>query len=169
MQGRERLRDPYFWIALIIIVTAIVLALGVRLRWFRLHVEFGPLYYHHWFTWTGTSFIALFTPAYAILKRRYTRMFRKLQHIHVLGNLLAFTLISLHFTQQMSRPPETKAEPGTGLALYATLFLLVLTGFLRYFQFGTSSQKYWRFIHVSVTSAFYLIIIFHILHGLEIL
>jgi len=169
----NRLRDIYFWSALLIVLATIYLMVATYLRWFLLHFTLdlfiGSFYIHHWFSWIGTLFIAVFTPAYYILKRRYAKRFRTLLKLHVFGNLLAVMLVSIHFTQQISRPPQFYPDLGTGIVLYAAMIILVATGFLQRFQFAKSLGRYWRFIHNSVTVTFYLIIIVHILHGLEIL
>ncbi|MDD5081950.1 MAG: hypothetical protein PHU08_01110 [Dehalococcoidales bacterium] len=160
-------RNVYFWAAVFIILVTIYLAVATYLRWLGLHTYIGPFFLHHWFTWTGTGFIAVFTPVYYILKRRYPKTVKVLFNIHVFGNLVAVTLISMHFAQQLGRPQLP--ELGTGILLYPIMVALVTTGFLQRFQIGHNLNKTWRFVHTSVTVSFYLIIIIHVLHGLEII
>jgi len=127
----------------------------------------GPYYFGHWLGWIGTVYIAFATPTFYILKRRYTNRLRLMVGFHVFGNLFAFLLISLHFAQQISRPPQFFPELGTGIIQYFAVLLLVSTGFIHKYHTletrnvaGSSKQlhKYhqkWypphrnRFIHVS--------------------
>ena len=55
------------------------------------------------------------------------------------------------------------------MTLYAALILLVSTGFFQRFRLGRRLSRYWRFVHVSVTMSFYIIILVHVLHGLGII
>ncbi|MCW4002234.1 MAG: hypothetical protein NWE97_03505 [Candidatus Bathyarchaeota archaeon] len=132
----------------------------------QLHVYVGPYYIHHWLSWTGTTFIALFTPVYYWLKRTSPQRLQALLGVHVFGNLVSFLFVSIHFTQQISRPAQFYPDLGTGVVLYASMLLLVFTGFLTRFQTAKSAGRALRFIHQSVTVTFYLIILVHILHGL---
>lgn len=78
----RKIADAYLWTALLIIIAAIFLMVGVYFRWFQLHFTvdllIGSFNLHHWFSWIGTLFIALFTPVYSILKRRYTKKIKTL-------------------------------------------------------------------------------------------
>ncbi|MDH5419374.1 MAG: hypothetical protein OEX06_03485, partial [Candidatus Bathyarchaeota archaeon] len=65
--------------------------------------------------------------------------------------------------------PQFFPKLGTGVTLVAAVILLVSTGFFQRFLIGRRLRRYWRFIHVSVTMSFYLIILVHILHGLGII
>lgn len=165
MEKRSSNRLDLGFALLIVFVTAFLMA-GVYFRLFRLHVLFGEFYYHHWASITGTVFIALFNPVSPILKRHYPKKFRALQRVHVFGNLLAVMLVSIHFTQEVTRPPQSRPDLGTGIVLYATMILLVATGVLRRFPIKKSLERHLRFIHVGLTLAFYLVIVVHILHGL---
>ncbi len=166
---KTRLKDLYFWATLLVILGTICLMVATYLRWFRLNFFVGPFRYTHWLSWIGTLFIAFFTPVYYVLKRRYARKAKALLGTHVVGNLLAFMLISIHFAQQIGRSPQFYPELGTGLILYIVMIIMVATGVLQRFQIVKSLGRYWRFIHRSVVISFYLIIITHILHGLNIL
>ncbi|MFB0514596.1 MAG: hypothetical protein ACETVQ_03365 [Candidatus Bathyarchaeia archaeon] len=169
MKGNTRLRDLYFWSALLILLATVYFFLASYYRWLNFRFTIGGEPFHHWLGWIGTLFIAFFTPAYYILKRRNPKRVRMLIGIHVLGNLLAFLSISVHFAHQLGRPPQFFPKLGTGVTLVAAVILLVSTGFFQRFLIGRRLRRYWRFIHVSVTMSFYLIIIVHILHGLGII
>ena len=158
-----------FWLALLIVVVTATLMVAVSLRWLRLHIYLEQFTLHHWFSWTGTLFIAFFTPAYYFLKRRYATRMRTWLKLHVFGNLLSVMLISIHFAQHISRPPQAYPDLGTGVALYAAMITLVATGFLMRFGSPPGLGKGVRFVHTGITLSFYLIIGVHILHGLNII
>lgn len=157
------------WLALSIVVATMIFIVAIYIRFLRLHILIEEFYIHHWLSWTGTLFITFFTPAYYFLKRRYPKKFRTLRAAHVFGNLLAVMFASIHFTQQISRPSQAFPQLGTGIVLYAAMILLVLTGFFLRFKPTQKSIKYSRFLHTSVAMSFYLIIVIHVLHGLEII
>lgn len=160
------MKKASFWIALLLILVTVSLMFAVYYDVLQLHVSIGPYFIHHWLSWTGTTFIALFIPIYHWLKRRKPQRLKTLLGVHVFGNLISFMFISIHFTQQISRPAQFYPDLGTGVVLYASVLLLVSTGFLTRFQIAKSVGRSLRFIHLSVTVTFYLIILIHILHGL---
>jgi uncharacterized membrane protein YidH (DUF202 family) len=163
-------RDLDFWVAVAIILVTIPLSVATYFRWFRLNFFVGPFRYTHWLSWIGSFFIAFFTPAYYVLKRRYPKKLKSLLKVHVFGNLISFLLISIHYAQQVGRPPRFFPDLGTGLALYIVMPLLVASGFLHRFQILKSIKPHLnRFFHVSITLSFYLVIVVHILQGLNVL
>jgi hypothetical protein len=164
--GSSPLKKTSFWIALLVILVAAFLMFAVYYDLIQLHVYIGPYYIHHWLSWTGTTFIAFFTPIYYWLKRSTPQSLKILLGVHVFGNLVSFMFVSIHFTQQISRPAQFYPDLGTGVVLYASMLLLVSTGFITRFQIAKSVGRSLRFIHQSVTIAFYLVILVHILHGL---
>lgn len=161
------LSNASFWIAVLILLITVSLMFSVYYDLLQLHVYIGPYYIHHWLSWIGTTFIAIFTLIYYWLKRNKPQRLRTILPLHVFGNLFSFMFISIHFTQQISRPAQFYPDLGTGIVLYASMLLLVLTGFLSKFPILKTKGKSLRFIHLSVTVTFYLIILVHILHGLE--
>jgi len=167
------LKDPNFLLASAIILITTYLSVATLLRWLRLRFRIGPFYFTHLLVWVGTLFVAFYTPIYYVLKRRYPTIVKTLIKIHVFGNLISVMLISIHYAQQMGRPPQFYPELGTGLTLYIVMFILVATGFLHRFQIlnrlGVTSKvlpHQNRFIHIAVTLSFYITIIVHILHNL---
>jgi hypothetical protein len=162
-------REKDFWaIATVIIVTA-VLMIAEILHWIRLGFLVGPYRLSHWFTWTGTVYIAFAVPAIAFLKKRFPEKYQTLYRLHILGNSLAFLLISLHFAGQISRPAESYPPLGTGLVLYVAMVLLVSTGILQRFHLVPNGKlQKLRFLHIGSAFAFYLTIVVHVLHGLGI-
>ena len=166
----KNFKSVEFWLAFGLIVVTIVLSVATYLRWFDLNFFVGPYRYTHWLSWIGTLFIAFFTPAYYLLKNRNAKKLKILLRIHVFGNLISFLLISIHYAQQVGRPPRFFPDLGTGVVLYILLPLLVASGFLHRFQVIRRIRPHLnRFLHVSLTLSFYIVILVHILQGLNIL
>jgi hypothetical protein len=141
-----------------------------RQRVFFIGFYVGPFRLSHWLVWIGTLYIAFTVPIIALLKQRYPTHYMTLFRIHVFGNLIAFLLISLHFLAQISRPTAVFPQLGTGLALYVDMILLVGTGFTHRFELIPQIKSQTRkFIHVGLAFSFYIIIVIHILHGLNII
>jgi len=164
------LKDWGFWTACVIIVVIIYLSVATYLRWFNLNFFVGPLRLTHWFVWIGALFIAIYTPIYYVLKRRYQKRLLTLLQIHMFGNLFAFMLVSIHYAQQVGRPPLFFPDLGTGWTLYIVMLILVVSGFLHRFRIiGSIRPHLNRFLHVAVTMSFYIIIITHVLQGIGIL
>lgn len=162
-------KSGQFYIAIALVLAVIILSIGTYLLWWNLHFSIGPLYFHHWLSFVGAGYIAVFTPIYAIMKRRSPRRFGTLLNIHVFGNLVAFLLISLHFTHQLGRLAQFAPTLGTGLTLYVIVAVMVMTGFVQRFQLAGRFLKSWRFIHVSLSLSFYIVVVLHILHNLGVI
>ncbi len=119
----------------------------------------GPYAFIHWLSLVGGFWIAIVTPIYYVLKRHRINRIKALIRIHTFGNLTAFMLISIHFTYWIT----TVSFMGTGLAVYVAVFVLVATGLLQRFNILQGSLRNVRFLHVSMTTAFYLVLTIHIL------
>jgi hypothetical protein len=168
--GMDYLRNRHFWFGLFIFMITIFLSLAIYLHWVNVDFRVGPYYVTHWFSWVGVLFIALFTPIYYVVKRRKPQLLSTLILFHTYGNLLSFLFISTHFASQLGRPAAFYPDLGTGIALYLVMLILVLTGFLHRFQImGRLVPHQNRFLHISVTTAFYVVIFVHILEGLRII
>lgn len=150
----------------IVIITGILMY-TVYIRLYPLHFEVAGELLHHWFSWAGVLFVAIFIPVFHLLKRKYPKHYRGLLDLHIFGNLIAVLLVSIHFTQQITRPPVAYPDLGTGIVLYLTMLLLVLAGFVLAFRLAQKRYRTWWFIHTSLAVTFYMVIIVHILHGLE--
>ena len=168
MEKRHYAKTSLFIAILLIIITLVLMSL-VYPQILNLHIYIGPYYIHHWLSWTGTLFIALFTPYYVYSKRRNPLKLKNLLKIHVFDNLIAAMFVSIHFTQQISRPAQFYPDLGTGVVLYVSILLMVATGFILRFQLARIPRGIARFIHTSATVIFYLIILVHILHGIGII
>ena len=170
MSKKSVLTNFQFWLALLIVFLAIFLALASYSDLLNEITEIRISQYtlHHWFTIAGTLWIAIFTPIYYFMKRKYIGRFRGILFTHVFSNLISLTLISIHFAHQLGRPAQFYPDLGTGIVLYQTVILLVFSGFLRRFNlFG--GRNYVFFLHKSLTVTFYFVIIVHLLHGFGII
>jgi hypothetical protein len=123
----------------------------------------------HWIGWIGTTYIFTATPAMPLVKRKAPTHYKNMLGIHMIGNLLAVLLVSIHFAQQMTRPATAFPNLGTGIVLYAAMILLVSTGLARYSGIIKHQARRVNFLHASFTVMFYVVIIVHILHGISII
>jgi len=157
-----------FWLSLLIILVTIVLAVGRVLDWYSLGFFIGPFRASHWLSIVGSSYIAIATLSFSILKKRLQAKYETLAKVHVIGNLSAVLLVTIHFVSQVTRSAPPRLE--TGLALYIVMLLLVVSGFLYRFRivprFNVGTN---RLLHVGVALSFYILIGIHVLHGVGIL
>ncbi len=164
-------RNPEFWSASVIILVTLLLMVVTYLRWFPLNFAIGPFRFTHWLSWIGTLVVVISTPIFYVLRRRYPKKNPIMTRTHLFGNLLSFMLISVHFAQQMSR--SVHPEDKTGFTMYIVISILVASGFIHRFQLLGKSRLYPphrnRFIHISMTTAAYIIVGIHILHNLGFL
>jgi hypothetical protein len=166
----KRARNWELWFSLIAIALTIFLMIAYYNRWFSLSERVGPFRVIHYVAFAGTLYIAFGVILFAILTRRTPNKYKILLRAHSLGNLFAFTLISLHFAGQVGRPANFYPNFGTGLALYIGMVSLVITGLaLKFSLFGSINYSTNRFVHSGLALAFYIIISVHILHGLNII
>ena len=103
----------------------------------------------HWIGWIGTIYVAFATSFYPIIKRKFPLYLNKILNIHVLGNLLGVLLVSIHFAIQVTRPADNYPHLGTGIVLYATMILLVSTGFLMISPARHKFSKQTRFLYAA--------------------
>ena len=163
------LRDAYFWLAIFLLLLTDIFFIGTFLDWFDFGFVLGPYRFNHWLGWIGFVFILIHVPFFVTMKRRYVNKIKLFLGIHVLGNLAAYLLISIHFASQISRSPQFYPDLGTGIALYIFMITLVTTGFLQRFGLLNKMRKTWRFLHTSSVFGLFVIIGIHILHGIGIL
>lgn len=156
------------YVSVLLIFATIFMMFAVNLDWVELHVMVGPYYIHHWLSWIGSTFVAVFTPFYYWMKRNNSSRLKNLLRVHIFGNLVSFLFVSIHFTQQISRPAQYYPDLGTGVVLYPTMLFLVATGFITRFV-SYKNKKAMLFVHKAVTLTFYLTIIIHILHGIDLI
>lgn len=168
LQRMGLLRKIDFWLSLLIVLITIVLAIGRVLGWYSLGFFIGPFRASHWLSIIGSTYIAIATPAFSILKNRLQAKYETFVRFHVIGNLSAVLLVTIHFVSQVTRSAAPRLE--TGLALYVVMILLVVSGFLYRFRviprFNVGTN---RLLHVGVALSFYILIGIHVLHGIGIL
>ena len=170
MTLQMKIKHVDFLLALLIVVVAASFSVATYMRWIGMSFFMGPLRFSHWLTIIGTSYIAIATPVFVILKRFYPQKMSGLFRFHIFGNLAFFTLISIHFASQMGRPATAFPELGMGLALYIAMALQVASGFTQRFAFTERiNLKTNKFIHASLIMVFYIVILFHIMHGFGII
>jgi hypothetical protein len=163
------LRNVYFWLAILLLVITAIFFVGILFGWFDFGFVIGQYRFNHWLSWTGFLFIFIYVPLFVKMKRRYVNRIKLFLGIHVIGNLTAYLLISIHFASQISRSPQFYPDLGTGISLYIFMITLVTTGFLQRFGLLIRMRKIWRFLHTSSVFGLFVIIGFHILHGIGFL
>lgn len=162
----SRLRNGFFWFAVISLILTDVLFLGVIFGYFNFGSVIGSYRLNHWLSWIGFIVIIIHLPIFIIIRRKYSQKIRLALGIHVIANLLSYLIITIHFASQISRPPEFYPDLGTGVAQYIFLIILVTTGFLQRFNILSNYRKKFLFLHRSSIFALLIIIIFHIIHGI---
>lgn len=165
--GAKRTINLELGISILIVFLTSVLMFAYYSRWFSFAATVGPFRIIHYLAFIGTFYIAFGVILFSVLKRRNPQKYTTLLRLHAIGNLVAFLLVSLHFAGQLGRP--VFPELGTGLALYIGMMLLVGSGVVFRFRFLRSANiSTTRFVHTGVAVAFYIIIVVHILHGLNV-
>jgi hypothetical protein len=159
-----------FFLATAIVTILAVLVVVTYFHIIRFNFVIGDYRFSHWLSFAGTIYIAVASPVFALLKRKFQNSYLSLVRFHMYGNLIFFTLITIHFTSQIARPATSYPELGTGVALFVAMSLQVASGFTQKFrtQKININAKANRLIHASLIVVFYVIIVFHVLHGLGI-
>jgi len=172
MTGNTFQRDggPSLWPVVLVVIAIIGVGVANYLGFLsNLHFRIGPFFAHHWMSIVGATYIAVVVPLQRYRWSRDPERRRRLIPFHMYGNLIAVGLITVHFSQQLSRPAEFFPDLGTGIALYVTLVVLVMSGIFMRFGISRSRYRWWRYLHGGVTTTFYIVIVFHTLHGLGII
>ena len=163
-------KDLEFWLVVLTILITIALSIAIYVGLIDLLFFVGPYLFGHWLAWIGTFVVAILSPIYYKLKRGNPKSLKTLLNIHIFGNLVSFLLLSVHFAVQISRPPRFFPDLNTGIILQAVMIILVASGFLYRFKIIKRGRPHLnRFLHVSITLSFYLVIGVHTLQGLGIL
>jgi hypothetical protein len=171
----ELIKNKIFLASSALLIITFFIIVFVLIDWIDTGFLIGPIRFSHWMVLIGSFIIAVYTPIFYFLKRLYPKRLKYLLNIHVFGFLFAFMFISIHFAGQIGRPQQFYPEIGEGIALFIIMILLVITGFIHRFQLiPKKAGKYYKphfnkFYHVSVTTAFYIVIIVHILINVDIL
>ena len=169
------LKNKSFLASSTLLIITFIIIVFILADWIDTGFFVGPIRFSHWMVLIGTFFIAIYTPMFYFLKRRYPKRLKNLLNIHVFGFLISFMFISIHFAGQIGRPQQFYPEIGEGIALFIIMVLLVATGFIHRFQIiPKKAGEYYkphfnRYYHVSITTAFYIVIIVHILVNVGII
>lgn len=163
----NRTQNLEFGVSVLFIFLTAFLMFAYYSRWFSFAATVGPFRIIHYLAFIGTFYIAFGVILFSVFKRRNPQKYKALIRFHVIGNLVAFLLVSLHFAGQLGRP--VFPDLGTGLTLYIGMILLVGSGVsLRFGIFRSRDNHTNRFVHTGAAVAFYTIIVVHILHGLNV-
>jgi hypothetical protein len=158
-----------FLLALLIVIVTALFMVAAFTHWINVSFFVGTLRFSHWLAIVGTTYIAIDTPAFVVLKRFNPEKYKGLLRYHIFGNLIFFGLISIHFASQLGRPSAFFPTLGTGLALYIALTLEVLTGFAERFPLIKQiNHKTNQFVHASLVMVFFVVILIHVLDVLGI-
>ena len=156
----------------LIVVLLVIFSFAAYSRLLILSFFVGPMRFSHWLSIIGTAYIAVAVVLFVVLMRSQNANRKRLLRFHIFGNLLFFALISLHFASQVSRP--SIPDLGTGLAMYIAMGLQVATGFTQRFSPQSPllsklfNAKTNMFIHAGLVLVFFIVILFHVLHGFGI-
>ncbi len=164
--------NPRLVIAVAILALTAAVMAAILLDLVNFGFILGPYRFSHWMSWIGSLWVAVYVPIYHVLKQRMSRI-KVLIDVHCFGFLIAFLLISIHFAGQMSRP--ALPDLGEGIALYVVMLSLVTTGLVQ--RFGTASlvkrkhytPRFNRALHISLITAFYIIIVVHAATGIGLI
>jgi len=162
-QTLPRNRRLSIWLSFAAVAVGLVLAILSYLGLIPLGYKLGPYWLNHWLGWISMGFIIIYVPIFVILKKRNPKIYQKLMKVHEVGFIVAFMLVSLHIGAQIRRifPPEI----GTGIAAYASLLALVVTGIMRKNQILATRMATLRFVHLSMVVSFFLVIVVHVIRA----
>jgi hypothetical protein len=160
LQNRSFVVETIYLVG-IVLLTAVIFFDYVNTGFF-----WGPLRFSHWMGIVGSIFLLVFAPGFYFLKRKFPKHYKTLMNIHVFGFTTAFLLVSIHLAGQLSRPLQFYPDLGAGVALYIIVLFLVVTGYMfRYFPLTSQKRKRFphfnRWLHVSLISGMYIVIIVH--------
>jgi hypothetical protein len=162
-------RNLEFWGTLTLLLATLTSSIIIYIYWFTVTFFVGSYLFIHWIGLIATSFIAVSIPIHYILKHKRPQNSKLILKIHVLGNLVAFLIISLHFAQNVGRLSMALERLGSGFALYILLFLIVATGILERYQTSGTLPRYTKVIHKYAVIPLYLVILIHVLEEFNIL
>lgn len=158
-----------FKITLIFLVVTVIMSIVAFNFWYELIFFVGSYIFIHWLGIIAALFILISVPVYYVLKRTKPQSFKKILRIHVLGNIFAFLLISMHFFQNLGRLAGSLQRLGTGFVLYLFLTLIVTTGVLEMYQTNGKLHRIARIIHKYGFIFLYSSLIIHMMEGFNVL
>ena len=147
------------------LVITIFVAVGTYMRLWDLRFSVGPFFSDHWLSIIGGTFILVYTPIFAYMKRHTAFNRGTLLKVHVFGNLLAVMFVSVHFAEQMGHAHDL----GTGLAMSLLLVVILAAGFMMRFGLLTQQRESWRLFHVGFGLSLFIVLVIHALRNFGIL
>jgi hypothetical protein len=169
LRGLKSYKNLEFWSSIFFLVVTFLFSLVFYIRWYSLTIFVGPYIISHWLSLTGTIIISVFTSIYYFLKRKRPQNRKILLRIHIFGNLFAFLLISAHFAQNIGRLAAIFPYLDTGVISFPILSAIVATGIFERFQTSEKWAGYIKPVHSYLPVVFFLTILFHVLHGFNII
>jgi hypothetical protein len=137
--------------------------------WYELLFFVESLFFIHWLGLISTIFIALLVPIYYVLKRKKPPRIKSLLRIHVFGNLLAYMLVSIHFSQNTGRLIANFLKLEDGFVLFLVLSIIIATGMFERFSSRKNFMKYIKPIHRYTVIFFYFFMLVHTLQGFNVI
>lgn len=164
-------RSASLWAAIAILLVAMVSVALVLLRATRIPFILIDVFgisnsIVHWVGWAGAVIVLVVTAAYIYRKRALRAPSPRALRFHAFGNLIAFLLISIHFSHEITQPAANYPDLGTGVVQYAAMIILVSTGFTVFFSVRPVWASYYRFLHPAAALTLLMTIILHIIHDL---
>ena len=162
-------RNPEFWLTLILLLATVISSIAAYVFWYSLTFFVGSYLFIHWLGLIATAFVAVSIPTYYVVKRKRPQIFKTLFKVHTIGNLVAFSLISIHFAQNVARLSGALQRLGAGFLLYLVLAVIVATGIMERYQTKGKLSRYIKGTHKYTVIILYLIILIHVLEAFNIL
>lgn len=157
-----------FLFTLILLFTTIILSIIGFVFWYNLIFFIGSYFFIHWLGLFAAIFIVISIPLYYLIKWVKPQNFKLFMKIHVLGNLFAFMIVSIHFAQNFGRLAGALYRLNDGFLLYLLLILIVGTGINDRYKISQKLLRYTKFIHKYSVIILFLIMTIHILEGFNI-
>ena len=165
----EHNKNSEFLVSSLILLVTVILSVVAFVQWYDLSFFVGSLFFVHWLSILAITFIVVSVPVYFVLKRKRPQNKKMLQKIHVFGNLLAFLLVSTHFSQNIGRLAGFYQRWGSGFILFIVLSVIVATGMLERFRAKRNFVQYMKPVHRYTVAVFYLVTVVHVLQSLGII
>jgi len=160
-------RNSEFWLTLTFLLATVISSIAAYVFWYNLTFFMGPYLFVHWLGLIATAFVGVSIPIQYFVKRKRPQNFKTTLKIHTTGNLVAFSLISIHFAQNVGRLSGALQRIGAGFALYLVLAVIMATGIMDRYQ--TKRSRYIKAAHKYTVIILYLIMLIHALEGFNIL
>ena len=165
----KKYRTLEFWLTLLLLLVAVITSVAAYIFWYRLTFFVGSYLLIHWLGIIATTFIVVSIPIHYVIKRKRSQNFKRILKVHIIGNLVAFLLISIHFAQNIARLAEAPERLGIGFVLYLVLSLIVATGIVERYQKNGKLLIYIKHIHKYTALILYSVMLIHLLEGFNIL